>query len=134
MLGSSTTNSGKEWIVGCGEVDFFEVLIVETAADLHQNRHATRLLQVRGDGIGESKRGSDLTTEGRGLGHQSREFDFDFLLVEREADDFPTLVEHRFFLIGVVEGEVGDEDSRLIVRDAPVASSADESRRHLLRS
>ena len=89
---------------------------------------------MRWDGIGESKCGSNFATERRGLGHQSREFDFDFLLVEREADDFSALVEHRFFLVGVVEGEVGDEDPRLIVRDAPVASSADESRRHLLRS
>ena len=133
-LGSSTTTGGEEWVVGRGEVDFLEILVVETAADLHQNRHATRLLQVRGNGIGESKCSSDLTTEGRGLGHQSREFDFDFLLVEREADDFSALVEHRFFLVRVVEGEVGDKDPRLIVRDAPVASSADESRRHLLRS
>ena len=133
-LESGTTTGGQEWIVGCGEVDFLEVLVVETAADLHQNRHATRLLQVRGDGIRENKCCSDLAIEGRGLGHQSREFDFDFLLVEREADDFSALVEHRFFLVRVVEGEVGDEDPRLIVRDAPVASSADESRRHLLRS
>ncbi len=50
-LGSSTTNSGKEWIVACGDVDFLEVLVVETAADLHQNRHAARLLQVCWDGI-----------------------------------------------------------------------------------
>ncbi len=50
-LESSTTNSGEEWIVGRGEVDFLEVLIVETAADLHENRHAARLLQVCWDAI-----------------------------------------------------------------------------------
>ncbi len=50
-LESSTTNSGEEWIVGRGEVDFLEVLVVETAADLHEDRHAARLLQVGWDGI-----------------------------------------------------------------------------------
>ncbi|MCX6875124.1 MAG: hypothetical protein NTW21_15140 [Verrucomicrobia bacterium] len=44
----------------------------------------------------------------------------------RDSHDFAALVQHVLLLIRVVEGDVGDEDSRLVVGDAPVASCAKE--------
>ena len=117
--------------MGGGDVDFFEVLVVEGAADLFDDRGAAAGLKVGRHRVGECEGGSDLAGEWAGFLHEAGEFDFHLLLIECEADDFAALVQDHFLLVRIIEGQVGDDDARLILGNAPVASSAKESRGHL---
>ncbi len=94
--------------MGGGDVDFFEVLVVEGAADLFDDRGAAAGLKVGRHGVGEREGGSDLARKRAGFLHEAGEFDFHLLLIECEADDFAALVQDHFLLVRVVEGQVGD--------------------------